>query len=85
MLYYQLKSYCYGDKTHAWPSVGTLAKNIGVTKNTVRKYRQVLIDHGLIVKILKRKSEDGSYQTDMYEILRYENLIAAGQAYEENT
>lgn len=84
MLYYQLKSFCYGDKIHAWPSVGTLAKRMGVTKNTVRKYRQVLIDHELIVKMLKRKSEDGSYQTNIYEIVRYENMIAAGQTYDES-
>ena len=83
LLYYQLKSYCYGEKIHAWPSVGTLARSMGVTKNTVRKYRQILINHGLIVKMLKRKSEDGSYQTNIYEILRYENMIAAGKSYDE--
>ncbi|GAJ22758.1 unnamed protein product, partial [marine sediment metagenome] len=28
MLYFQLLSYCYGHKKHAWPSVGTLAKRM---------------------------------------------------------
>jgi len=73
MLYLQLLSYCYGKKTHAWPSVGTLAKN------SVRKYREVLIKYGLIKKMYKRKSADGSYQTNVYEIVRSEDLPYPGQ------
>jgi len=74
MLYIQLLSYCYGKKTHAWPSVGTLAKNMGVTKNSVRKYREVLIKFGLIKKMYKRRLPDGNYQTNVYEIVRSEDL-----------
>ena len=79
MLYLQLLSFCYGKKTHAWPSVGTLAKRMGVTKNSIRKYRKVLIDYGLIAKMYKRKSADGSYQTNMYQIVRYEDLPDLGK------
>jgi len=32
MLYFQLLSYCYGHKKHAWPSVGTLVKGWGLLK-----------------------------------------------------
>jgi len=83
MLYIQLLSYCYGKKTHAWPSVGTLAKNMGVTKNSVRKYRGVLMEYGLIKKMYKRKSADGSYHTNIYEIVRSEDLPYPGQKEEE--
>jgi len=79
MLYIQLLSYCYGKKTHAWPSVGTLAKNMGVTKNSVRKYREVLIKFGLIKKMYKRRLPDGNYQTNVYEIVRSEDLPYPGQ------
>lgn len=73
-LYIALLKYCYGNKTHAWPSVGTLAKNIGVTKNSVRKYREVLIKYGFIEKMYRRKSADGSYQTNVYQIVRSDKL-----------
>jgi len=79
VLYLDLLSYCYGKKTHAWPSVRTLAKNLGITKNTVRKYRGVLMEYGLIKKMYKRKSADGSYQTNIYEIVRSEDLPYSGQ------
>jgi len=74
VLYIMLLNYCYGKKIHAWPSMGTLAKKMGVTKNSVRKYREVLIKYGLIEKMYKRKSADGSYQTNVYQIVRSEDL-----------
>ena len=83
VLYLDLLSYCYGKKTHAWPSVRTLAKNLGITKNSVRKYREVLIKYGLIKKMYKRKSADGSYQTNIYEIVRSEDLPYPEQNCEE--
>jgi hypothetical protein len=78
ILYLDLLSYCYGKKTHAWPSVRTLAEDLGITKNSIRKYREVLIKYGLIKKMYKRKSADGSYQTNVYEIVRSEDLPYPG-------
>ena len=74
VLYMDLLSYCYGKKTHAWPSVRTLAEDLGITKNTVRKYREVLIKFGLIKKMYKRRLPDGNHQTNVYEIVRSEDL-----------
>jgi hypothetical protein len=74
VLYMDLLSYCYGKKTHAWPSVRTLAEDLGITKNSVRKYRKVLIKFGLIKKMYKRRLPDGNYQTNVYEIVRSEDL-----------
>lgn len=84
VLYLDLLSYCYGKKTHAWPSVRTLAENLGITKNSVRKYREVLIKYGLIKKMYKRKSADGSYQTNVYQMVRSEDLPYPEQNREEN-
>jgi len=83
VLYMDLLSYCYGKKTHAWPSVGTLAKDLGITKNSVRKYREVLIKFGLIKKMYKRRLPDGNYQTNVYEIVRSEDLPYPEQNCEE--
>jgi len=74
MLYFQLLSYCYGHKKHAWPSVGTLAKRMGVSKNTIRKYREVLIKYELIEKMYKRMSANGDYQTNLYQIAKSDKL-----------
>ena len=74
VLYLDLLSYCYGKKTHAWPSVRTLAEDLGITKNSVRKYREVLIKFGLIKNMHKRRLADGNYQTNVYEIVRSEDL-----------
>jgi predicted transcriptional regulator len=78
-----LLSYCYGKKTHAWPSVRTLAEDLGITKNSVRKYRGVLIKFGLIKKMYKRRLPDGNYQTNIYEIVRSEDLPYPEQNREE--
>ena len=83
VLYMDLLSYCYGKKTHAWPSVKTLAKDLGITKNSVRKYREVLIKFGLIKKMYKRRLPDGNYQTNVYEIVRSEDLPYPEQNCEE--
>ena len=85
VLYMDLLSYCYGKKTHAWPSVKTLAKDLGITKNSVRKYREVLIKFGLIKKMYKRRLPDGNYQTNVYEIVRSEDLPYPEQNREEET
>jgi hypothetical protein len=84
VLYMDLLSYCYGKKTHAWPSVRTLAEDLGITKNSVRKYRKVLIKFGLIKKMYKRRLPDGNYQTNIYEIVRSEDLPYPEQNREEN-
>ncbi len=54
--------------------MGTLAKRMGVTKNTIRKYREVLIKYELIEKMYKRKSANGDYQTNLYQIAKSDKL-----------
>ena len=83
VLYMDLLSYCYGKKTYAWPSVETLAKDLGIAKNSVRKYREVLIKFGLIKKMYKRILPDGNHQTNVYEMVRSEDLLCPEQNNEE--
>ena len=83
VLYMDLLSYCYGKKTHAWPSVRRLAEDLGITKNSVRKYREVLIKHGLIKNMHKRRLPDGNHQTNVYEMVRSEDLPYPEQNHEE--
>ena len=83
VLYMDLLSYCYGKKTYAWPSVETLAKDLGIAKNSVRKYREVLIKFGLIKKMYKRRLPDGNHQTNVYEMVRSEDLLCPEQNNEE--
>lgn len=71
MLYLQLLSYCYGDKDIAYPSLKNLANRMGVSIKTVVVYREVLIAYGLIKKIMRRKDENGSYQTTLYQLVRF--------------
>ncbi len=85
VLYMDLLSYCYGKKTHAWPSVRTLAEYLGIAKNSVRKYREVLIKFGFIKKMYKRRLPDGNYQTNVYEIVRSEDLPCPEQNCVEET
>jgi len=63
--------------------VRTLAEDLGITKNSVRKYREVLIKFGLIRKMYKRRLPDGNYQTNVYEIVRSEDLPYPEQNREE--
>ncbi|MBU4047226.1 helix-turn-helix domain-containing protein, partial [bacterium] len=59
MLYLQLLSYCHKGKDTAWPSIKTLNKRMGTTTKTLIKYRDILIEYGLIKKVVKQKSSSG--------------------------
>jgi hypothetical protein len=77
MLYLQLLSYCYKGKDIAWPSIKTLNKRMGTTTKTLIKYRNALIEYGLIKKVIKQKSSSGGYDHNLYQIvlLDRENIL----------
>ena len=77
VLYLQLLSYCYKGKDIAWPSIQTLNKRMGTTTKTLIKYRNTLLEYGLIKKILKQKSSSGGYDHNLYQIvlLDKENIL----------
>jgi len=77
MLYLQLLSYCHKGKDIAWPSIQTLNKRMGTTTKTLIKYRNTLLEYGLIKKIVKQKSSSGGYDHNLYQIvlLDKENIL----------
>ena len=77
MLYLQLLSYCHKGKDTAWPSIKTLNKRMGTTTKTLIKYRNTLLEYGLIKKMIKQKSSSGRYDHNLYQIilLDKENIL----------
>lgn len=84
MLYLQLLSYCYGNKDIAFPSLKTLAAIMGVSVKTIVVYRKILVSYGLIKKIIKRKDEKGSYQSSMYQLVRFDNNLSTEEEIDED-
>jgi hypothetical protein len=77
MLYLQLLSYCHKGKDIAWPSIQTLNKRMGTTTKTLIKYRNTLLEYGLIKKIVKQRSASGGYDHNLYQVvlLDKENIL----------
>jgi len=77
VLYLQLLSYCHKGKDTAWPSIQTLNKRMGTTTKTLIKYRNTLLEYGLIKKIVKQRSSSGGYDHNLYQIvlLDKENIL----------
>ena len=68
LLYLQLLSYCHKEKDIAWPTLTTLSSKLGISKNSLLSYRKILLKHGLIKKIIKRRAAQGNYQSNFYKI-----------------
>ena len=68
ILYIELLSYCHKGKDTAWPSTKTLNKRMGTTTKTLIRYRNTLIEYGLIKKVVKQKSSSGGYDHNLYQI-----------------
>jgi len=77
VLYLQLLSYCHKGKDTAWPSIKTLNKRMGTTTKTLIRYRNTLLEYGLIKKIVKQRSSSGGYDHNLYQIvlLDKENIL----------
>jgi DNA-binding transcriptional MerR regulator len=84
MLYLQLLSYCYGKKDIAFPSLKTLAATMGVSVKTIVVYRKILVSYGLIKKVIRRKDENGSYQSSMYQLVRFDNNLSREEEIDED-
>jgi len=77
VLYLQLLSYCHKGKDIAWPSIKTLNKRMGTTTKSLIKYRNTLLEYGLIKKVIKQKSSSGGHDHNLYQIvlLDKENIL----------
>ena len=68
ILYIEFLSYYHKGKDTAWPSIKTLNKRMGTTTKTLIRYRNTLIEYGLIKKVVKQKSSSGGYEHNLYQI-----------------
>jgi len=68
MLYIQLLNYCYKGKDLAWPTLVTLGRKMQFTPKSITKFHQILLKHGLIKKISKRKTASGNYRRNIYQV-----------------
>ena len=46
--YCAVRSYCFGHKTHCWPSIRTLARDRDCSEETIRRHLRELVEAGLI-------------------------------------
>ena len=84
MLYLELLSYCYRNKDIAFPSLKTLAVTMGVSVKTIVVYRKILVSYGLIKRIIRRKDENGSYQSSVYQLVRFDNNLSTDEEIDED-
>jgi hypothetical protein len=68
LLYLELLSYCYKEKDIVWPTLITLSNKLGISKNSLISYRKTLLKYGLIKKIVRRRSTQGNYRSNLYQI-----------------
>jgi hypothetical protein len=68
LLYLELLSYCHQEKDIVWPTLITLSNKLGISKNSLISYRNTLLKYGLIKKIVRRRSAQGNYRSNLYQI-----------------
>lgn len=61
--YIVLKSYCWG-KDYTWISLQTLADNLSVKKNAVRRYLEELEEEGFIIRFWRESEIDGNIEEE---------------------
>jgi hypothetical protein len=80
LLYLELLSYCHQEKDLAWPTLITLSNKLGISKNSLISYRNTLLKYGLIKKMVRRRSAQGNYRSNLYQITPIEGAkIEPGQ------
>ena len=80
ILYLELLTYCHKEKDMAWPTLITLSNKLGISKNSLISYRSTLLKYGLIKKMVRRRSAQGNYRSNLYQITPIEGAkIELGQ------
>jgi len=72
LLYLELLTYCHQEKDLAWPTLTTLSNKLGISKNSLISYRKTLIKYNLIKKIVRRRSAQGNYRSNLYKVIPIE-------------
>jgi hypothetical protein len=68
LLYLELLTYCHQEKDLAWPTLITLSNKLGSSRNSLISYRNTLLKYGLIKKIVRRRSAQGNYRSNLYKV-----------------
>jgi hypothetical protein len=68
LLYLELLSYCHQEKDIVWPTLTTLSNKLGRSRNSLITYRNTLLKYGLIKKMVRRRSAQGNYRSNLYQI-----------------
>jgi hypothetical protein len=80
LLYLELLTYCHQEKDLAWPTLITLSNKLAISKNSLISYRKTLLKYGLIKKIVRRRSAQGNYRSNLYKVTPIEGAkIEPGQ------
>jgi hypothetical protein len=73
LLYLELLTYCHRGKDTVWPSLSTLSYRLGISKNSLLRYRKTLIACGLIKKMVKRRGTGKNHQPNLYQVTPLES------------
>ena len=68
LVFMAIATYCNKDSGLAWPSVGNVAKHLGIKKRTAEFHFQWLRDNGYIQLVEERYRDDGSRSSNVYKI-----------------
>lgn len=75
-LYLHLKRYAYGKRDYCFPDIELIALKMGKSRNTIKKYLDILEEHGFIVMFLRRDITDNNRDVSpLFKIRRYVPLI----------
>lgn len=80
LLYLELLTYCHQEKDLAWSTLTTLSNKLGSSRNSLISYRNTLLKYGLITKMVRRRSAQGNYRSNLYKVTPIEGAkIEPGQ------
>jgi hypothetical protein len=68
LLYLELLTYCHQEKDLVWPTLTTLSNKLGSSRNSLISYRNTLLKYGLIKKMVRRRSAQGNYRSNLYKV-----------------
>ena len=75
LVYLTLLSYCNKKKYMAWPSLNTLAKEMGLAKTTIIRNINILIKLKVIKNVARVKSDKNYYHHNVYQLLPPEKIL----------
>ncbi|MGU3473096.1 DnaA N-terminal domain-containing protein [Paenibacillus sp. D51F] len=76
-LYGHLKRYCYGDKDYCWPNLDLIAAKMRMTRNTVKKYIDLLESYSFIIKFnVQNADKDNNNESPLFKVRKKVPLLS---------